>query len=78
MTYDTDGVASGGRCRSLWSFAPLFIIRKITHGYQSRHQWIRAHRALVFRAICDQGLLGKEIEVVAVNDIVPPTTWRTS
>jgi len=26
---------------------------------------------LVFRAICDQGLLGKEIQVVAVNDIVP-------
>ena len=26
---------------------------------------------LVFRAICEQGLLGKEIEVVAVNDIVP-------
>ncbi len=26
---------------------------------------------LVFRAICDQGLLGKDIEVVAVNDIVP-------
>ena len=26
---------------------------------------------LVFRAICDQGMLGKEIEVVAVNDIVP-------
>jgi glyceraldehyde 3-phosphate dehydrogenase len=26
---------------------------------------------LVFRAICDQGLLGKEIEVAAVNDIVP-------
>ena len=26
---------------------------------------------LVFRAICDQGLFGKEIEVVAVNDIVP-------
>jgi glyceraldehyde 3-phosphate dehydrogenase len=26
---------------------------------------------LVFRAICDQGLLGKEIEVLAVNDIVP-------
>ena len=26
---------------------------------------------LVFRAICDEGLLGKEIEVVAVNDIVP-------
>jgi glyceraldehyde 3-phosphate dehydrogenase len=26
---------------------------------------------LVFRAICDQGVLGKEIEVVAVNDIVP-------
>ncbi len=26
---------------------------------------------LVFRAICDQGLLGKEIEVVAINDIVP-------
>src|SRR6266446_2841091 len=26
---------------------------------------------LVFRAICDQGLLGREIEVVAVNDIVP-------
>ena len=25
---------------------------------------------LVFRAICDQGLLGKEIEVVAVNDLV--------
>lgn len=25
---------------------------------------------LVFRAICDQGLLGKEIEVIAVNDIV--------
>ena len=26
---------------------------------------------LVFRAICDQGLLGKEIDVIAVNDIVP-------
>ena len=26
---------------------------------------------LVFRAICDQDLLGKKIEVVAVNDIVP-------
>lgn len=26
---------------------------------------------LVFRAICDQGLLGKGIEVVAVNDLVP-------
>ena len=26
---------------------------------------------LVFRAICDQKLLGKEIDVVAVNDIVP-------
>jgi glyceraldehyde 3-phosphate dehydrogenase len=26
---------------------------------------------LVFRAICDQGLLGREIEVVAVNDLVP-------
>ena len=26
---------------------------------------------LVFRAICDQGLLGKEIQVIAVNDIVP-------
>src|SRR6188472_1037582 len=26
---------------------------------------------LVFRAICDQGLLGKQIEVVAVNDLVP-------
>jgi glyceraldehyde 3-phosphate dehydrogenase len=26
---------------------------------------------LVFRAICDQGLLGKEIGVVAVNDLVP-------
>ncbi|MFZ5806887.1 MAG: type I glyceraldehyde-3-phosphate dehydrogenase [Verrucomicrobiota bacterium] len=26
---------------------------------------------LFFRAICDQGLLGKEIEVVALNDIVP-------
>ena len=26
---------------------------------------------LVFRAICDQGVLGKEIDVVAVNDIVP-------
>jgi glyceraldehyde 3-phosphate dehydrogenase len=26
---------------------------------------------LVFRAICDQGFLGKEINVVAVNDIVP-------
>jgi glyceraldehyde 3-phosphate dehydrogenase len=25
---------------------------------------------LVFRAICDEGLLGKEIEVVAVNDLV--------
>jgi glyceraldehyde 3-phosphate dehydrogenase len=25
----------------------------------------------VFRAICDQGLLGKEINVVAVNDLVP-------
>jgi len=26
---------------------------------------------LVFRALCDQGLLGKEIDVIAVNDIVP-------
>ncbi len=26
---------------------------------------------LVFRAICDQGLLGNEIDVVAVNDLVP-------
>src|SRR6187549_296632 len=26
---------------------------------------------LVFRAICDQGLLGKQIDVVAVNDLVP-------
>ncbi|MDB6154263.1 MAG: gap1 [Chthoniobacteraceae bacterium] len=26
---------------------------------------------LVFRAICDQGLLGTEIDVVAVNDLVP-------
>ncbi len=26
---------------------------------------------LVFRAICDQGLLGKDIQVVAVNDLVP-------
>ncbi len=26
---------------------------------------------LVFRALVDQGLLGKEIDVVAVNDIVP-------
>lgn len=26
---------------------------------------------LVFRAMCDQGLLGKEIVVVAVNDLVP-------
>jgi glyceraldehyde 3-phosphate dehydrogenase len=26
---------------------------------------------LVFRALCEQGLLGKELEVVAVNDLVP-------
>ena len=26
---------------------------------------------LVFRAICDRGLLGKQIDVLAVNDIVP-------
>ena len=26
---------------------------------------------LVFRAIVDQGLLGGEVEVVAVNDLVP-------
>ncbi len=26
---------------------------------------------LVFRAICDQGLLGKDIQVIAVNDLVP-------
>jgi glyceraldehyde 3-phosphate dehydrogenase len=26
---------------------------------------------LVFRALCDQGLLGKQFEVVAVNDLVP-------
>jgi glyceraldehyde 3-phosphate dehydrogenase len=26
---------------------------------------------LVFRAICDQGLLGRDIDVVALNDIVP-------
>ena len=29
---------------------------------------------LVFRALCDQGLLGKEIQVVAVNDLVPTRT----
>ncbi|MCH8474182.1 MAG: type I glyceraldehyde-3-phosphate dehydrogenase [Opitutales bacterium] len=28
---------------------------------------------LVFRALVDQGLLGKEIEVVAINDLVPAT-----
>ena len=26
---------------------------------------------MVFRAIVEQGLLGKEVDVVAVNDIVP-------
>jgi glyceraldehyde 3-phosphate dehydrogenase len=26
---------------------------------------------MIFRALCDQGLLGKEVEVVAVNDLVP-------
>src|SRR4249920_40709 len=26
---------------------------------------------LVFRAICEQGMIGKELEVVAVGDIVP-------
>src|SRR6266567_7814899 len=26
---------------------------------------------LVFRALCDQGLLGTKIDVVAVNDLVP-------
>ena len=26
---------------------------------------------LVFRAIVEQGLLGKEVDVVALNDIVP-------
>ncbi|MBI4028460.1 MAG: type I glyceraldehyde-3-phosphate dehydrogenase [Verrucomicrobia bacterium] len=26
---------------------------------------------MIFRALCDQGLLGKEIDVVAVNDLVP-------
>lgn len=26
---------------------------------------------LVFRALCEQGLLGKEVDVVAVNDLVP-------
>ncbi len=26
---------------------------------------------MIFRALCDQGLLGKESEVVAVNDLVP-------
>jgi glyceraldehyde 3-phosphate dehydrogenase len=26
---------------------------------------------LVFRAIVEQGLLGKELEVVALNDLVP-------
>jgi len=26
---------------------------------------------MIFRALCDQGLLGKEIEVIAVNDLVP-------
>jgi glyceraldehyde 3-phosphate dehydrogenase len=28
---------------------------------------------LVFRALVDQGLLGKEVEVVAINDLVPAT-----
>jgi glyceraldehyde-3-phosphate dehydrogenase/erythrose-4-phosphate dehydrogenase len=32
---------------------------------------------LVFRAICDQGLLGKTIDVVAMNDLVPLITSRT-
>src|SRR5262245_49668574 len=26
---------------------------------------------LVFRALCEQGLLGKSLDVVAVNDVVP-------
>ncbi|NUN92764.1 MAG: type I glyceraldehyde-3-phosphate dehydrogenase [Verrucomicrobiae bacterium] len=26
---------------------------------------------MIFRALCEQGLLGKEVEVVAVNDLVP-------
>ena len=26
---------------------------------------------LVFRALCEQGLLGKHLDVVAVNDLVP-------
>jgi glyceraldehyde 3-phosphate dehydrogenase len=29
---------------------------------------------LVFRAIVEQGLLGKAIDVIALNDLVPATT----
>jgi len=35
------------------------------------YQWLRpASGRLVFQALCDQGLLGKEIDVVGVVDIV--------
>src|SRR6187402_1023368 len=50
----------------------------LDHPYHSPHDMIKIGingfgriGRLVFRAICDQGLLGKEIDVVAVNDLVP-------
>jgi glyceraldehyde 3-phosphate dehydrogenase len=43
--------------------------RSNEHSY--RDQWFRPHRRLVFRALHEQGLFGKDVEVVAVGDIVP-------
>jgi pullulanase len=41
------------------------------HGSKSRNQWFRPHRPPRFPRPVEQGLLGKELDVVAVNDIVP-------
>ncbi len=52
-------------------FVPPFILNKPLQMIKIGINGFGRIGRLVFRAICDQGLLGKEIEVVAVNDIVP-------
>ena len=51
----------------------LFIqsLKIIVNGYKNRYQWIRPNRSFGFSALVDQGLLGSEFEVVAINDLVP-------
>ena len=51
----------------------LFIqsLKIIVNGYKNRYQWIRPNRSFGFSALVDQGLLGSEFEVIAINDLVP-------